>query len=151
MFLIKILILISMSFNYEYPRALNTVDAIIISKKENKILLIKRLNEPFKNFWALPGGFIEMEVTLLESVKREVLEETSLDNINLREFKVYGDPGRDPRGRTITFVYYGYCDSPELAQAGDDAKELAWFSLNELPDLAFDHKKIIDDFLSLLI
>ena len=92
MFLIKILILISMSFNYEYPRALNTVDAIIISKKENKILLIKRLNEPFKNFWALPGGFIEMEETLLESVKREVLEETSLDNINLREFKVYGDP-----------------------------------------------------------
>ena len=58
----------------------------------------------------------------------------------MREFKVYGDPDVI-HGRTITFVYYGYCDSPELAQAGDDAKELAWFSLNELPDLAFDHKK----------
>jgi 8-oxo-dGTP diphosphatase len=135
-----------MSFNYEYPRALNTVDAIIISKKENKILLIKRLNQPFKDFWALPGGFIEMEETLLESVEREVFEETGLKNLELKEFRAYGDPGRDPRGRNISFVYYGYCEYPELAKAGDDAKDLRWFNLNNLPNLAFDHQKIINDF-----
>ena len=109
-------------------------------------MLIKRLNQPFKDFWALPGGFIEMEETLLESVEREVFEETGLKNFELKEFRAYGDPGRDPRGRNISFVYYGYCETPELAKAGDDAKDLKWFSLNNLPNLAFDHQKIINDF-----
>lgn len=138
----------NMKYTYEYPKASNTVDAIIISQKEKKLLLIKRLNQPFKDFWALPGGFIEMEETILESVKREVLEETSLTNLKFKEFGFYGDPGRDPRGRTISMIYYAYCDQPELAIANDDAKALAWFDFNSLPDLAFDHAKIIKEFLN---
>jgi len=137
-----------MRYTYDYPRALNTVDAIIIdSTTKSKILLIKRGNEPFKNCWALPGGFIEMDETLEQSVIRETEEETSLIGIEFKQFKAFGAPGRDPRDRNIVVVFYGFCDSPELAKAGDDAKELTWFDLNNLPELAFDHKLIIKEYL----
>ena len=138
-----------MNFSYEYPRAMNTVDAIIIdSETKSKVLLINRLNEPYKNCWALPGGFIEMDETLLDSVNRETLEETSLSGIEFKQFKTYGDPGRDPRGRNITVVFFGFCDNPEKAVAGDDAKSLQWFSLNNLPELGFDHRQVIEDFVA---
>lgn len=136
-------------FFYSYPRASITVDALILdSKSRTKLLLIKRGNDPFKNCWALPGGFIEMEENLIDSVKRELLEETSLKDIELYQFRTYGDIGRDPRGRTVTIVYYGFCENIEKAQAGDDAKELSFFDIDKLPSLAFDHSKIINDFLS---
>lgn len=140
-----------MTYTYNYPMAMNTVDAIIVDKKtKSQILLIKRVNDPYKNCWALPGGFIEMNETLLESVIRETKEETSLSDIEFYQFKTYGNPGRDPRGRNITVVFFGYCQDTEKAQAGDDAKELFWFSLDDLPDLAFDHKIIIDDYIHFL-
>jgi 8-oxo-dGTP diphosphatase len=136
-----------MTYTYEYPRALVTVDAIIIdSETKSKILLIKRGNEPFKNFWALPGGFIEMQETLEQSVIRETEEETSLTGIAFKQFKAFGNPGRDPRDRNIVVVFYGFCNKPELARAGDDAKEHKWFELKNLPNLAFDHELIIQDF-----
>jgi 8-oxo-dGTP diphosphatase len=136
-----------MNFSYEYPRAMNTVDAIIIdSETKSKILLIYRLNEPYKNCWALPGGFIEMDETLLDSVNRETLEETSLSGIEFKQFRTYGDPGRDPRGRNITVVFYGFCDDKDKAVAGDDAKSLQWFNLSDLPELGFDHQQVIEDF-----
>ncbi|MCF0207477.1 MAG: NUDIX hydrolase [Bacteroidales bacterium] len=135
-------------FTYKYPRASVTVDMVIISEDKQKLLLIKRLNEPFKDCWALPGGFIEMEETLEESAIRELREETSLSGIKLTMFNVFGNPGRDPRGRTITIAYYGICKSPQMAAANDDAKELKWFPINELPNLAFDHKQIIDNLLN---
>lgn len=135
------------NFSYEYPRAMNTVDAIIIdSETKSRILLINRLNEPYKNSWALPGGFIEMDETLLDSVIRETLEETSLSGIEFNQFRTYGDPGRDPRGRNITVVFYGFCDNIDKAAAGDDAKSLQWFNLNNLPELGFDHQQVIEDF-----
>jgi 8-oxo-dGTP diphosphatase len=135
------------NFSYEYPRAMNTVDAIIIDRStKSKILLINRLNEPYKNCWALPGGFIEMDETLLNSVNRETLEETSLSGIEFNQFRTYGDPGRDPRGRNITVVFYGFCDNTDKAVAGDDAKSLKWFDLNSLPELGFDHQQVIEDF-----
>lgn len=137
-----------MIYTYEYPRAMNTVDAIIIDKKtKSQILLIKRLNDPYKNCWALPGGFIEMDETLEESVIRETMEETSLSGIEFEQFRIYGNPGRDPRGRNITLTFYGLCENPEQAKAGDDAGELKWFLLNDLPELAFDHQKMINDFM----
>ncbi len=141
-----------MSYTYDYPRALVTVDAIIIDNAtKSKILLIKRGNEPYKNFWALPGGFIEMDETLEESVNRETEEETSLIGIEFIQFKAFGNPGRDPRDRNIVVVFYGYCDNPEFAKAGDDAKELKWFDINNLPDLAFDHEIIICDFTNKIV
>jgi len=136
-----------MIYKYEYPRALNTVDAIIIdSATKSKILLIQRGNEPFKNCWALPGGFIEMDETIEQSVIRETEEETSLTGIEFHQFRAFGNPGRDPRDRNIVVVFYGFCNSPELAKAGDDAKDLKWFDIANLPNLAFDHDQIIREY-----
>jgi 8-oxo-dGTP diphosphatase len=136
-----------MKYCYDYPRALVTVDAIIIDGETKKrILLIERGNEPYKLMWALPGGFIEMHENLEDSVKREVLEETSLCGIEFTQFKAFGNIGRDPRGRNISVVFFGFCSNINNAIAGDDAKNLKWFDLDKLPELAFDHSKIIKDF-----
>ncbi|PLX07417.1 MAG: NUDIX hydrolase [Marinilabiliales bacterium] len=131
-----------MTFNYEYPRALNTVDIIVLDNS-NRVLLIKRGNEPYKNMWAFPGGFIEMDEKLVDSAKRELEEETGLQNIDLEQFRTYGDPGRDPRGRNITVVFYGTCSSPSKIKAGDDASEAKWFNIDKLPEMAFDHGEVL--------
>ena len=139
-----------MKYTYEYPRALVTVDAIILdSETKSKVLLIQRGNNPYKGMWALPGGFIEMDEKLEESVAREVEEETSLTGIKFTQFKAFGNPGRDPRDRNICVVFYGYCDNPEAAKAGDDAADEKWFSLSSLPDLGFDHANILEEFLAI--
>jgi len=137
-----------MIYTYAYPRPAITVDIIVIKNDDmDKILLIKRKNEPFKDFWALPGGFIDIEEELIESAFRELQEETGISDIDLRQFHTYGKLGRDPRGRTVSVVYYGYLtNSNQDIKANDDAKELGWFSLSKLPALAFDHKDIISDF-----
>lgn len=139
-----------MSFTYKYPRPAVTTDIIIIKKHNGSkhIMLIKRLNSPFENSWALPGGFVDKNEALQIAAKRELKEETSISNAKLKQFKTYGDPGRDPRGHTISVVYYGQINDPLFTpKAGDDAKEVKWFNVNSLPELAFDHAKIIQDFL----
>lgn len=131
---------------YKYPRAALTVDAIILEKKSNKILLIQRAHEPFAGEWALPGGFVEMNELLIDSCKRELEEETKLQISELKQFKTYDAVDRDPRGRTISVVYYGFTESEENVEGSDDAAEAKWFPLSSLPKLAFDHEKIITDF-----
>ena len=134
-----------MSYNYDYPRALVTVDCLIYRNVPNsEILLIERKNEPFKNKWALPGGFIEMEEDLVDSAKRELKEETGLVNIELKQLACFGAPGRDPRGRNITVVFWGEADKDSMANAGDDAKKAEWFGIDEFPNLAFDHDQIVN-------
>ncbi len=133
-----------MSYTYDYPRALVTVDCLIYrNKPTSEILLIERKNEPHKNEWALPGGFIEMEEDLVDSAKRELEEETGLIGIELKQLATFGAPGRDPRGRNITIVFWGECDEVPRIKAGDDAKKAEWFGINKLPKLAFDHDQII--------
>ena len=137
------------SYCYEYPRPMLTVDIIITATDHSipHILFIQRGKEPFMNMYALPGGFIEMHEDLIESAVRELIEETGLDIAELHQFKTYGTPGRDPRGRTISVVFY--CDTLSFippTTAGDDAAQTQWFPLNQIPPLAFDHNKIIDDF-----
>ncbi len=134
-------------YKYNYPRALNTVDIIVINSSKY-VLLIKRANEPYLNMWALPGGFIEMNEALIDSAIRELEEETSLKNIKLTQFKTYGNPNRDPRGRNIATVFYGSYDNKSDAKAGDDACDAMWFDLNTLPPMAFDHKEILYDFIN---
>jgi len=143
-----------MPYTYQYPRPAVTVDIIIIKNKaqEKEILLIERGIEPFKGMWALPGGFVEMDETLKQAAIRELKEETGLEDISLIQFKTYGDPNRDPRHRTISIVYYNILKpgSNPKPFAGDDASKVKWFQLSNLPDLAFDHKKIIHEAIKLL-
>ena len=124
-----------------------TVDAVIFKdlKSSARILLIKRKNDPFKNQWALPGGFLEENESLKMGAKRELLEETGVEVELLKQLKTYGSLNRDPRGRTISIAFIGKVNNGVIIKAGDDAKAAEWFRLNELPELAFDHSKIIKD------
>jgi 8-oxo-dGTP diphosphatase len=127
-----------------------TADCIITRQVGGRIelLLIKRMREPFRDKWALPGGFVEIEEDLLEGAERELYEETGITDINLQQFRTFGKPGRDPRGRTISVVYHGSFQShASQVKAGDDAAEAQWFEISKLPNLAFDHQHIIDEYL----
>ena len=130
---------------YKYPRPSVTVDAILISN-QNSILLIERSGDPFKGKWALPGGFIELDESLETACHRELEEETGLKVKELTQFKAYGAVDRDPRGRTISVVFYSFQEEETVPVAGDDAANAQWFSLDQLPELAFDHQQIIDEF-----
>lgn len=135
-----------MTFTYDYPMPAVTVDAVIIRKNDvsDDILLIKRGREPFKDMWALPGGFIEIDEELDVAVKRELFEETGIIHHNLRQLFTVGTVGRDPRYRTISVVYGGFFDGNNMSiKAGDDATAAVWFQVSSLPELAFDHKDVI--------
>ncbi|MCJ7572314.1 MAG: NUDIX hydrolase [Candidatus Thermoplasmatota archaeon] len=125
---------------YKNPRL--TVDGAIVS--EDKILLIKRNKFPFKDRWALPGGYVEYGEKVEDAVIREVLEETGLKVEIKKLFGVYSDPDRDPRGHTVTIVYLMNAIDGKL-ESDDDASDVRFFELEKLPELAFDHKKIIND------
>jgi 8-oxo-dGTP diphosphatase len=133
-----------MSENRKYPSITADTALFSIINKELNILLIKRGDPPFKDMWALPGGFIEYSEEILTAAERELFEETNLKNISLMQFQTFGRPSRDPRGRTISVVFVGVANFEILQpKAGDDAKETEWFSINALPSLAFDHSEII--------
>ena len=132
----------------EYKNPALTTDIILFSDYKDgedlKVLFIKRKYEPFKNKWAFPGGFVEYNEELEEAAKRELEEETSIKDVCLKQLGAFGRVGRDPRGRTVSVVYYANVNSSELfIKAQDDAKEAQWFSVNKLPELAFDHAEII--------
>ncbi len=118
-----------------------TVDALIIY--EGKIVLIRRKNPPYQNHFALPGGFVEVGETVEAAVVREAKEETGLDIELLKLAGVYSDPSRDPRGHTVSVCYLAI--GRGNLKAGSDAKDTGLFSLNEVPKLAFDHNKIIEN------
>jgi 8-oxo-dGTP diphosphatase len=140
------------TYTYHYPKPSVTTDCILLKKNTHtEILLIKRKHDPFIGKWALPGGFVEIDEDLKEGAKRELIEETGIENIQLTQFKTYGKPGRDPRGRTISVVYSGYVEEQKNdIKAGDDAAEVSWFDLGKLPALAFDHKFILEEFIAQL-
>lgn len=135
-----------MSYTYEYPRPAVTTDAVVfkLTEEENlHILLIQRKNEPFKGQWALPGGFVDMEETLEQCAARELEEETGIKSIKLYPLGAFSEPDRDPRHRTISFAYWGFCKKNPKIMPKSDAMNVGWFDLNHLPGLAFDHEKII--------
>ena len=122
-----------------------TVDIIIEIKTPDKkgIVLIKRKNPPFG--WAIPGGFVDYGESLEEAAVREAEEETALQIKLIRQFHTYSDPARDPRHHTISTVFIASASGKP--EGRDDAAEAAVFSGNEIPeDMAFDHKKIIEDY-----
>lgn len=131
-----------------YPKPSVTVDTIIFTIKDNdlKVLLIKRGIEPFKGIWAIPGGFVRINESLEEAVKRELEEETGVKEVYLEQLYTFGSVDRDPRGRVITVAYFALINSEKSKQelkATTDASEASWFSVNKLPKLAFDHDKIL--------
>ena len=136
-----------MSYTYKYPRPAVTVDTIVFNKRKNEILLIKRGKYPFEGNWALPGGFVDMDEELEIAALRELKEETSLNLDKVKQFKAYGTIGRDPRHRTISVIFYTIANESKIVKANDDASDAQWFNLNSLPELAFDHKEIIEDFI----
>jgi len=118
-----------------------TVDAIILNR--GRVVLIKRKNPPFKGMWALPGGFVDYGESTEDAIIREVREETGLDADIDSLLGVYSEPGRDPRGHTVSVAYI--CSASGTPKGGDDAKDSGLFELQELPQLAFDHLRIIRD------
>lgn len=136
-------------YTYDYPRPMVTVDCIITSVIRDRlhVLLIQRGHDPFRGKWALPGGFVDMDEDLPQAAMRELLEETGLSCDNLKQFATYGKPGRDPRGRVISVIFYGNVNEHEaIVTAGDDADDAEWFDLAQLSQLAFDHDQILSDF-----
>ncbi len=137
-----------MSFKYEYERPGLTVDCVIfgldLERQSLKVLLIERDVEPFQGQWAIPGGFVRSDETLLEAATRELQEETGITDVFLEQLFTFGDPGRDPRGWVVSVAYYALV-SPEKHHlvASTDARQARWFSVDALPRLPFDHAKIL--------
>ena len=124
-----------------------TVDVLVINKKTDEILLIKRLNEPFKDCWALPGGFVDENEDLEQAARRELFEETNIETEEMIQIGAFGTPKRDPRGHMISVAYQTDLIDNQIVKAKDDAKEVKWFSIKDLPELAFDHLEIINSIL----
>jgi 8-oxo-dGTP diphosphatase len=132
-------------FSYEYPRPGLTVDIVIVTRETRpKVLLIRRKHDPFAGSWALPGGFVDENERLVDAATRELREETGVGAADLEQLYTAGDPGRDPRGWTVSVVYLARVEPGQVKPvAADDAEEVAWFSLDKLPALAFDHAMIL--------
>jgi len=133
----------------ERERPAVTVDVVVVARREGRfqVLLVRRARPPFAGLWALPGGFVEPGEGLEAAARRELREETGLEPACLEQLHAFGDPGRDPRGWTISVAYLALLGDEEAQawqpQPGSDAAGVGWFDLHHLPPLAFDHADIL--------
>ena len=132
---------------YEYPRPALSADVVVFARTADgcRVLLVRRGAEPFLGQWALPGGFVNEGERLEVAALRELEEETGLRlGVPLVQVGTFGDPGRDPRGWTASATYSALLDGePPAVRGGDDAEQAAWYPLEKLPPLAFDHDVIV--------
>lgn len=122
-----------------------SVDSVIFgyTRGELKVALIERKNNPFAGMWAIPGGFMEGNETVEETARRELQEETGIQDVYLEQYHVFNKPGRDPRGPTVTVAFFALINSDEChLVATDDAAKAKWWPAYQLPHLAFDHDEI---------
>jgi len=134
-------------FCYWHPHPAVSTDIVLFTLRAEKLqlLLIRRRNPPFQGGWALPGGFLDMDEDLADCAKRELAEETGIKNIYLEQLYTFGKPGRDPRERVISVAHYALIASDQITlKPASDATEAAWFAFDELPELAFDHREIVE-------
>ena len=133
-------------YQYRYEHMAVTTDCVIFTfeKRRLKVLLVRRGGEPFKGEWAFPGGFLHMDENAREGALRELREETALEPAAIEQLGVFSDVDRDPRERVITIAWYALVKPTEVV-GGDDAAEAAWFPVDDLPTLAFDHAKIFKE------
>lgn len=135
-----------MTYTYEYPRPALTVDCVVfgLDDEDLKVLLIQRDLEPFAGRWALPGGFVHVGEAPEDAARRELKEETSVSDVFLEQLYTFGDPNRDPREHVVTVAYYALVNlSDHKIQAATDARQAAWFAIDDVPKLAFDHDRIL--------
>jgi 8-oxo-dGTP diphosphatase len=143
---------LSQTSNHEFPTMKQdikvAVDAVVFGYDHANgvsVLLIKRKNEPFKKMWALPGGLVLNGESPDEAVNRELREEAGIDVNYLEQLYTFGDPARDPRNQVISVSYFALVRPRDFQlSAQSDAEEVAWFNIDKLPRLAFDHRKILD-------
>ena len=131
---------------YWHPHPAVTTDIVLFTLRAEKLqlLLIRRRNPPFQGGWALPGGFLDLDEDLNDCAKRELEEETGIKDIYLEQLYTFGKHQRDPRERVISVAYYALIASDRITlKPASDATEAAWFALDELPKLAFDHREIV--------
>jgi 8-oxo-dGTP diphosphatase len=135
----------SKRYCYEYPRPALTVDLALVSRgRSPRVLLIRRRHEPFAGRWALPGGFVDEGEDLLPAAQRELREETGVVDVKPEQLFAVGTPGRDPRGWVVSVIFLARVNPNELQpKAADDAAEVGWFPLKELPQMAFDHAAVL--------
>src|SRR3954463_12047437 len=133
------------TYSYQNPRPSGNGDIALVTRDAAPwVLLIQRKADPFAGKWALPGGFVDENEPLIDAARRELKEETGVEQADLEQLHTFGDPGRDPRGWTVSVVYLALVSPDQLsATAGDDAAEAGWFPLAEPPPLAFDHADIL--------
>lgn len=134
-------------YSYEYPRPALTVDCVIfgLDGQSLKVLLIQRAHDPYAGYWALPGGFVDMDEDLQTAALRELEEETGVKNVFIEQLYSFGAPDRDPRGRVVSVAYFALVNLEEHpVMAGSDAGNALWHPVSALPPLAFDHHLIME-------
>jgi len=134
-------------YSYTYPHPAVTTDVVLFTIKDTRLqlLLVQRAAEPYQDYWALPGGFLEIDETLEACALRELAEETGIDGVYLEQLYTFGQPDRDPRERVISVAYYALAPFDRLTpRAASDARRVGWHPIDSLPALAFDHTRIID-------
>lgn len=131
-------------FCYKYPHPALAADCVIFGFDgvDMKVLLIQRANEPYKNHWAFPGGFMNIDETIEDCAKRELEEETGLKNVAVEQLYTFSEVNRDSRERIISVAHYALVRLSQV-KGGDDAASAKWFALNQIPSLAFDHDEML--------
>ena len=134
-----------MVHRYDHPRPALTTDVVLLREGPGQVevLLIQRQHDPFAGEWALPGGFVDRGENLEESAHRELQEETGIADVPLHQLAAFGEPGRDPRGWVVSVAFWTWLEGEVSVRAADDAADARWWPLDALPELAFDHRLIL--------
>ena len=133
---------LKLNYCYKYPHPAVTADCVIFGFDESnkmKVLLIQRGNDPYKGKWAFPGGFMNIDETAEQCARRELEEETGLKDVAVEQFYTFSDVNRDPRERILSVAHYAIIRLSDV-KGSDDAAKAQWFSIDEIPSLAFDHE-----------